>query len=120
MNKRREFLKTTLLSGIGIAAAPASAVASTENQLSEAAKNQDITILITSDIHAQVNTHDEFFLENGKNVFKKRGGLAVLKTMLDSLKKQNPENTIVYDGGDFFHGHALATATEGEAFDTYF
>ena len=33
MNKRREFLKTTLLSGIGIAAAPASAVASTENQL---------------------------------------------------------------------------------------
>jgi 2',3'-cyclic-nucleotide 2'-phosphodiesterase (5'-nucleotidase family) len=35
--------------------------------------------------------------------------------MLDTLKKQNPENTIVYDGGDFFHGHALATATEGEA-----
>jgi 2',3'-cyclic-nucleotide 2'-phosphodiesterase (5'-nucleotidase family) len=35
--------------------------------------------------------------------------------MLDTLKRQNPENTIVYDGGDFFHGHALATATEGEA-----
>jgi 2',3'-cyclic-nucleotide 2'-phosphodiesterase (5'-nucleotidase family) len=31
------------------------------------------------------------------------------------LKKQNPEGTIVYDGGDYFHGHAVASMTEGEA-----
>lgn len=114
VDARRSFLKKSLLSGLGLAVTP---LAKAEEVLvPEIAKTSStITFLITSDIHAQVNTHDEFFFENGKNVFKKRGGLSVLKTMLDTLKKQNPENTIVYDGGDFFHGHALATATEGEA-----
>ncbi len=111
---RRSFLKKSILSGLGLAVTPLAKAE--EGLVAESAKsNNKVTFLITSDIHAQVNTHDEFFFENGKNVFKKRGGLAVLKTMLDTLKKQNPENTIVYDGGDFFHGHALATATEGEA-----
>jgi sulfur-oxidizing protein SoxB len=48
-------------------------------------------------------------------VYKKRGGLAVLKTMIDSFRIKNPNNTILYDGGDFFHGHAVASLTEGEA-----
>ncbi len=71
--------------------------------------------MVTSDIHSQLNTHDEFFWENNQAVYRKRGGLANLKTMIDTLKKKNPENTIVYDGGDFFHGHAIASMTEGEA-----
>ncbi len=74
-----------------------------------------ITVLITTDIHSQINTHDEFFWENNQAVYKKRGGMAVLKTMIDSYKKKNPANTIVYDGGDYFHGHAVASLTEGEA-----
>jgi 2',3'-cyclic-nucleotide 2'-phosphodiesterase (5'-nucleotidase family) len=41
--------------------------------------------------------------------------MAVLKTMIESFRKQNPANTILYDGGDFFHGHAVASLTEGEA-----
>jgi 2',3'-cyclic-nucleotide 2'-phosphodiesterase (5'-nucleotidase family) len=61
-----------------------------------------------------VDTHDEFFWENDKPVFRKRGGVAVLKSMIDHYKKQNPQ-TILYDGGDYFHGHALATFTEGDA-----
>ncbi len=72
------------------------------------------TLLITSDIHAQLHTHDEFFWENGKAVYKKRGGLAVLKTMIDSIRATNP-NVILYDGGDFFHGHGVASLSEGEA-----
>ena len=111
---RRDFLKKSLLSGFGLAIG--------ENQSqqklifkSQSAKNQKITILITSDIHAQIHTHDEFFWEDKKAVYRKRGGLAVLKTMIDHFKNQNPENTIVYDGGDFFHGHAVAKLTEGEA-----
>lgn len=41
--------------------------------------------------------------------------MAVLKTMIDSYRKANPNNTILYDGGDYFHGHAVASLTEGEA-----
>ena len=113
--QRRDFLKSTLLSGVGMitGASELSEKKNPENTFSS--KNKPITLLITSDIHAQINTHDEFFWKNGKAIYKKRGGLAVLKTMIEHFRKQNPENTIVYDGGDFFHGHAVSTFTEGEA-----
>lgn len=121
-DNRRDFLKKSALAGIAALISPSSTmIASTEtsevskNEKGNGAKNEVITILITTDIHAQIFTHDEFFWENEKAVYKKRGGLAVLKTMIDSLKSKNPKNTIIYDGGDYFHGHALASLTEGEA-----
>ncbi len=111
--QRRDFLKKSMLASFGFATG--------EKDISnniELVQKQDVTtvtILVTSDIHGQVHSHDEFFWENNKPNYRKTGGLAVLKTMIDHYKKQNPENTIVYDGGDFFHGHAVASLTEGEA-----
>lgn len=70
-------------------------------------KAKRITLLHTADIHAQLYTHDEFFWEKGKAVYKKRGGFATLKTMLHTLKRQNPENTLIIDGGDCFQGAEL-------------
>ncbi len=119
---RRDFLKKSTLAGLAVMLNPVTNIAGTaENSVSEAEENSNasnknkITFLITTDIHAQLFTHDEFFWENNQGVYKKRGGLAVLKTMIDSFRKKNPENTIVYDGGDYFHGHAIASLTEGEA-----
>ena len=118
---RRDFLKKSALVGLAAAISPASTFAEEINLLESKLnstidpKAQTISILITTDIHSQLNTHDEFFWENNQAVYKKRGGMAVLKTMIDTLKKENPNNTIVYDGGDFFHGHAVASLTEGEA-----
>ena len=77
-------------------------------------KAQTFTLLHTSDIHAQLYTHDEFFFENGKPVYKKRGGFAVLKTMLKTLKAKNPSNTLIIDGGDCFQGGGVAALTEGK------
>jgi len=70
--------------------------------------------LITADLHAQLFTHDEFFWENEKAVFKKRGGLDVLKGLVNHIRKRE-KNVILIDAGDYFHGHAIATKTEGEA-----
>lgn len=78
-------------------------------------KANRITLLHTADIHAQLLTHDEFFIENGKPVYKKRGGFATLKTMVNELRLQNPENTLVIDGGDCFQGGGVAALTEGKA-----
>ncbi len=78
-------------------------------------KASKFTILHTSDIHSQLHTHDEFFLENGKPVYKKRGGYGVLKTMIDTLRAEDPENTIVIDGGDCFQGGGVAAMSEGRA-----
>jgi 2',3'-cyclic-nucleotide 2'-phosphodiesterase (5'-nucleotidase family) len=76
---------------------------------------QLITLLHTADIHGQLYTHDEFFWENGKPVYKKRGGFAVLKTMLHSLKSKNPSNTLIIDGGDCFQGSGVAALSKGQA-----
>lgn len=124
---RRDFLKKTGLASLAVAFSPLGNVIGANNNSSEREefldvlsgeekkKKQTVSILITSDIHAQLFTHDEFFWENNQGVYKKRGGMAALKTMIDTLKKKNPANTIVYDGGDYFHGHAIASLTEGEA-----
>jgi S-sulfosulfanyl-L-cysteine sulfohydrolase len=123
-NNRRNFIKNAAVLGMGVPAAigPVSAAfasdANTEHTnanagTSKQAPNQ-FSVFITTDLHAQIHTHDEFFWENEKPVYKKRGGLAVLKTMIDALRTQHPQN-ILYDGGDYFHGHGVASMSEGEA-----
>ncbi len=119
-NSRRDFIKKSAIAGLGMSLSPLTKLSAKQNVLpalqlnDKIKKNNTISILITTDIHAQLFTHDEFFWENNQSVYKKRGGLAVLKTMIDSFRKKNP-NTILYDGGDYFHGHAVASLTEGEA-----
>jgi S-sulfosulfanyl-L-cysteine sulfohydrolase len=115
---RRDFLKKSTMAGIGTSLAGVAAtmpVIIDETKIPYPAASSRFTILYTSDIHAQLHTHDEFFWENGKSVYRKRGGLAVLKTMINHYRKQNPANTLLIDGGDYFHGSAVASLTEGEA-----
>lgn len=119
---RKDFLKKIGAATIGLGLAPLSSFALTDDKdksneilISKAVKSgkaQHITLLHTSDIHGQINVHDEFFWENDKAVFKKRGGFAHLKTMISELRKQNP-NTLLLDGGDCFQGSGIASLTEG-------
>ena len=120
-NNRRNFIKNAAVLGFGVPATmgPVSAAFAASDSASGAeAGNQQapnqFSLFITTDLHAQLHTHDEFFWENEKAVYKKRGGLAVLKTMIDRLRAQHPQN-ILYDGGDYFHGHGVASMSEGEA-----
>jgi S-sulfosulfanyl-L-cysteine sulfohydrolase len=123
-NDRRSFIKKSTLAGLAVAMSPLSSLAveqpaeekeeNNQTVVPEQGDTDTVTVLITSDIHAQLNTHDEFFWENNQAVYKKRGGMAVLKTMIDSFRQKN-KNIILYDGGDYFHGHAVASLTEGEA-----
>lgn len=77
-------------------------------------KAQHITLLHTSDIHGQINVHDEFFWENDQAVYKKRGGFAHLKSLITEVRKKNP-NTLLIDGGDCFQGSAIASLSQGAA-----
>ncbi len=131
-NSRREFLKKAsgmglaLGAGAGLISPLAASALSNEDAagLSKEMSNSSavkfgkanrLTLLHTADIHSQLLIHDEFFIENGKPVYKKRGGFATLKTMVNELRKQNPENTLVIDGGDCFQGGGVAALTEGRA-----
>jgi sulfur-oxidizing protein SoxB len=120
-NKRRDFIKSLGILGIGSAiVSPLSAIADmneeavTEN-VSEANKTSTISILQTTDVHCQIHSHDELFWENNKAVFRKTGGYAYMATMLNDLKKKNP-NTFVIDTGDMFQGSELSVKTTGKAF----
>jgi len=125
---RRDFFKLSGALGLGMLTPPllANSVSGDAYHQKEIEKNQAFkngktkrfTILHTSDIHAQLYTHDEFFLENNLPVYKKRGGFAILKTMLKTLRSENPENTIVIDGGDCFQGGGVAALTKGKGIVT--
>jgi sulfur-oxidizing protein SoxB len=120
---RRDFLRKSAALGLGAAMIPLTPLhadvfkdtAELPEPVVPKSLTQKITILYTSDIHAQLHTHDEFFWEEGKPVYRKRGGLAVLKTMINSFRSKTPDQTILIDGGDYYHGHAVASLTEGEA-----
>lgn len=117
---RRSFLKAGSLFGVATALSPLASIAKpvTKNADKtdiEKMGPQKITILYTTDIHGQLLPHDEFFWENERPVYRKRGGLAHLKTMIEHYRAQNPAHTILIDGGDYFHGSAVASLTEGEA-----
>lgn len=131
-NSRRDFLKKAgaLGLGLGIGGGLISPLAASGLYMDDAAyrsadmsknkavaggKAQLLTLLHTADIHSQLNIHDEFFIETGKPVYKKRGGFASLKTMINELRNKNPVNTLVIDGGDCFQGAGIAALTEGQA-----
>ena len=124
-SNRRDFLKTASKTGLGFAfgtmavgtleGCGVNVHKMTNSQAVKSGKAQHFTILQTADIHGQLLEHDEFFLENGKAIYKRRGGMATLKTMIHSIRNENPANTIVVDGGDCFQGSGVAALTEGRA-----
>src|SRR5262249_8176585 len=117
-----EFL--TQIASIGTGLGPALALCgqgradAADFAASRAVKNgkaQHITVLHTADIHGQLDIHDEFFCEDGRPTFRRRGGLATRRTMIDTLRRQNPERTLVVDGGDCLQGSAVAALSKGRA-----
>jgi sulfur-oxidizing protein SoxB len=103
---RREFIKAGALAGAGFAVHPA--------RLRQG-QAQHLTVLHTSDIHGQLETHDEFFWEDGRAVFRKRGGFAALRTLIGSIRREAPGSVLLVDGGDTLHGSAVAALSEGRA-----
>ena len=121
--QRREMLRAFSALGAGLAMGPVVALAAASDRRDELTKSRAVlsgrtskfTILHTADIHAQLQTHDEFFYENRRAVYRKRGGFGVLKTMIDTLRAEDPDNTIVIDGGDCFQGGGVAALSQGRA-----
>ena len=122
-NNRRNFIKNIGALGISIPfIAPISSFATEKELLETENQNrvdnnlpQTISILQTTDVHCQIHPHDELFWEDNKAVFRKTGGYAYMATMLNDLKKKNP-NTYIIDTGDMFQGSELSVKTTGEAF----
>ncbi|MDB9755174.1 metallophosphatase [Winogradskyella sp.] len=88
--KRRQFIQqsaaaTAIVGGLGL-------------QSFTSAKAKKITILHTNDVHSHI---DPFGPDDGRNANK--GGVARRATLVESLRKENP-NTLLLDAGDIFQG----------------
>jgi len=122
MSKRRDFLRNSLLAGFGASLSPLTASAKATGGELTLDANTDVapprsgtlSLLQTTDVHCQIHPHDEMFWENEQMVFRKTAGYAQLATMLDKIRKQNP-NTFTVDTGDMFQGSELSVKTTGKA-----
>jgi 2',3'-cyclic-nucleotide 2'-phosphodiesterase (5'-nucleotidase family) len=131
-NSRRDFFRKSAKLGMGLGIgggliAPMAASALQGEESAYKTKNMEqnkavrdgkatmLTLLQTADIHAQLMVHDEFFVENGKSVYKKRGGYATLKSMINTIRNKNLAHTLLIDGGDCFQGGGVAAMSEGKA-----
>jgi S-sulfosulfanyl-L-cysteine sulfohydrolase len=123
-SNRRNFLRNSILVGIGTGIIPSNSAAKTNNLTSndalqsieeiEMPQNGTITLLQTTDVHCQIHPHDELFWENEKAVFRKTAGYAQIATLFDKVRKNNP-NTFIVDTGDMFQGSELSVKTTGKA-----
>ena len=74
-----------------------------------------ITFVELADLHANLISHKEMIRKpDGTTAVGVRGGIARIKTLIQSVKQSNP-NTIVMNVGDTFHGGVEAFYTLGNA-----
>lgn len=103
----KAFQRYIRLAGIGIGVG-ALALFPMHLQADETAKKVDI--LFTSDIHSHLNEFSVSTEEGTKNI----GGLAKIQTLMDAQREEN-QDTLVVDAGDFSMGTLLQTIYSTEA-----
>lgn len=77
-------------------------------------EHKKLTIVQVNDVHGHIESHNEVFFENEGLVVKEAGGYSRIKTLVDSIRVENP-NTLFLDCGDTFHGTFITTQTHGNA-----
>ncbi len=104
---RRRFLGTVgaALSGLGVGRGGGGRPSSVHH----------LTILHTADLHGQVSAHDEMFWENDAPVFRRRGGIATLHAMINTIRREAPGRVLLVEGGDCLHGSGVTSLSEGHA-----
>lgn len=74
-----------------------------------------ITILHLADTHGKVDTHPEFFLENGKPVFRQAGGIARIATLVKQVRAEQPGRVMLFNVGDTFFTSGITALSNGQA-----
>ena len=77
-------------------------------------ETKKLTIVQINDSHGHIEPHNEVFFEADGFKIKEAGGYSRIKTLVDTIRKENP-NTLFLDCGDSFHGTFITTQTQGNA-----
>lgn len=73
-----------------------------------------IDILFINDVHGYIAPHSELFYNENGEYIAEAGGYARLFTKVEEIRKSNP-NTLLFDGGDTFHGTKPIVDSQGES-----
>lgn len=122
---RRGILRAAGVAGVagmvvGAGALPAAAAEGSSPEEMEAShavrrgRARHLTLLQTADVHGQLFTHDEFFWENGGPTYRKAGGYARIRTLVDRVRERNEHGTLFIDCGDCIQGSGWVAQSRGE------
>ena len=78
------------------------------------AESKSITLAYIADLHAQLDSHAEFFW-HGKEEMAIAGGVARIATAIEAIRRERPGRVLFMDAGDTIQGSAAAAWTEGKA-----
>ncbi|MCH7403447.1 bifunctional metallophosphatase/5'-nucleotidase [Belliella kenyensis] len=101
--QRREFLKRGTLAGIGLGLS--NSLWATESEFAQAKK---LTILHTNDMHSRI---EPFPNDGSRNA--NQGGMTKLATLINEVRNEE-ENILLLDSGDFFQGTPYFNVYGGE------
>lgn len=74
-----------------------------------------LSIAYLNDVHAYLEPHAEiFYKENGIETVETAGGYARITSVVKDIRNKNT-NTLLFDGGDTFHGTLPVVESKGEA-----
>ena len=74
----------------------------------------NLSIAYINDVHGYLEPHPELFYKGGKEVIETAGGYARIASVVNDIRKNNPY-TLLFDGGDTFHGTLPLVQSKGEA-----
>jgi S-sulfosulfanyl-L-cysteine sulfohydrolase len=74
----------------------------------------NLSIVYFNDVHGYADEHPELFYEGSKEVIKTTGGYSRIAGYIKQVKSAQ-SNTLVFDGGDTFHGTLPVVESQGEA-----
>lgn len=110
---RRNFMASTSLAVMGMAAVTPIFAAAEAEFSAPAWKGKRVRLLHFTDTHAQLETHPEY-LPGARPEIQSMGGYARLKTAIEREKASCGAACFLLDGGDDFQGSGPATWSEGE------
>ena len=73
-----------------------------------------LSIAYINDVHGYLEPHPELFYLGGKEIIETAGGYARIASLVKNIRKNN-SNTLLFDGGDTFHGTLPVVQSKGEA-----
>lgn len=73
-----------------------------------------LSIAYINDIQGYLEPHLELFYKGSKEIIETAGGFSRIVSIINDIRKRN-SNTLLFDGGDTFHGTLPLIQSKGEA-----